>query len=77
MIALDLHGLSEGDRNNGEGDDDNGGPKMVGQFVPESAPGLPPLVWGVAIRPSDNVIFLSDIGSGLWIVKATGRAAVR
>jgi hypothetical protein len=52
---------------------------MVGQFVPEGAPhaGLPaiPDVWGVAIRPSDNVIFLSDLGSGLWIVKPTGRAA--
>lgn len=70
IVALDLRRL---------GREEDTDPKMVGQFVPEGAPhaGLPaiPDVWGVAIRPSDNVIFLSDLGSGLWIVKATGRAA--
>jgi hypothetical protein len=70
VVALDLGRL-------GRGEEDD--PRMVGQFVPEGAPhaGLPaiPDVWGVAIRPSDNVIFLSDLGSGLWIVKPTGRAA--
>jgi hypothetical protein len=31
-------------------------------------------VWGVAIR-KDGVVFASDIGSGLWIVKPKGKAA--
>jgi len=31
-------------------------------------------VWGVAVR-SDNVIFVSDLGSGLWIIRPTGPAA--
>jgi hypothetical protein len=50
-------------------------PKMVGQFVPAPAPDQFPSVWGVVIRPSDNVIFASDEGSGLWIIRATGKAA--
>jgi hypothetical protein len=70
VVALDLEELSKGE-------DDS--PRLVGQFVPTGTPhaGGPPVpdVWGVAIRPSDNVIFLSDLGSGLWIVKATGPAA--
>jgi hypothetical protein len=70
VIALNLRRV---------GRDEADDPRMVGQFVPEAAPhaGGPavPDVWGVVIRPSDNVIFLSDLGSGLWIVKATGRAA--
>ena len=64
VVALDLDELREGDD-----------PRMVGQFVPEPAPEAVPDVWGVVIRPSDNVMFVSDTGSGLWIVKATGRAA--
>jgi hypothetical protein len=52
-----------------------GDPKLVGQFVPPAAEGHVPEVWGVAIRPSDNVIFASDMSSGLWILQATGRAA--
>jgi hypothetical protein len=64
VIALDLEDLREGDD-----------PRMVGQFVPAPAPEQFPSVWGVVIRPSDNVMFVSDEGSGLWIVKATGRAA--
>jgi hypothetical protein len=57
-------------------DDDVEKPKMVGQFVP-TAGGVSafPSVWGVAIRRSDNVIFASDEGSGLWIVRPTGKAA--
>lgn len=70
VVALSLGRLNR---------DEDADPRIVGQFVPEGAPhaGLPafPDVWGVAIRPSDNVIFVSDLGSGLWIVKATGRAA--
>jgi hypothetical protein len=66
VIALDLKNLGKGE---------DGDPKMVGQFVPAPAPGHFPEVWGVVIRPSDNVMFVSDMGSGLWIVKATGRAA--
>jgi hypothetical protein len=45
-------------------------PVMVGQFLPAGFPD----VWGVAIR-SDNVIFVSDLGSGLWIIRPTGPAA--
>ncbi|MGH3035194.1 MAG: LVIVD repeat-containing protein [Gaiellaceae bacterium] len=66
VVALNLRPLSR--RNVGD-------PRMVGQFVPEAAPGAFPEVWGVVIRPSDRVIFVSDLGSGLWIVRATGRAA--
>ncbi|HYM64172.1 MAG TPA: PA domain-containing protein [Gaiellaceae bacterium] len=61
-----------------------GDPKLVGQFVPPGAPSQSPAVhsgvaevWGVAIRASDNVIFASDMNSGLWIVKPVGRAAPR
>jgi len=45
-------------------------PVIVGQFLPAGFPD----VWGVAIR-SDNVIFVSDLGSGLWIIRPTGPAA--
>ena len=45
-------------------------PVMVGQFLPAGFPD----VWGVAIR-SDNVIFVSDMESGLWIIRPTGPAA--
>jgi hypothetical protein len=64
VIALDLDRLRKGKD-----------PKMVGQFVPAPAPDQFPSVWGVVIRPSDNVIFASDEGSGLWIIRATGKAA--
>jgi hypothetical protein len=64
VIALNLGRVLDG-RN----------PKMVGQFVPEPAPGQFPSVWGVVIRPSDNIMFASDEGSGLWIIRATGDAA--
>jgi hypothetical protein len=61
VVALDLTPLNQ----NPPAD-----PVLVGQFVPA---GLPD-VWGVAIR-SDNVIFVSDLGSGLWIIRPTGPAA--
>jgi hypothetical protein len=69
VIALDLRSLNR--RHPGD-------PKMVGQFATPRPAGEVPFageVWGVAIRPSDNAIFLSDMGTGLWIVKATGKAA--
>lgn len=59
-------------------------PKRVGQFVPpphEPAPGAEflgsaPNVWGVAVRCTRRpVLFLSDMNSGLWIVRAVGKAA--
>jgi hypothetical protein len=66
IVALDLGPL---DRNRPRD------PKMVGQFVPTGESSLPfPSVWGVAIR-SDGLIFASDMGSGLWIVKPKGKAA--
>ncbi|MGH2528781.1 MAG: hypothetical protein ACRDH0_05530 [Actinomycetota bacterium] len=63
IVALDLAPLNAATP---------GDPVMVGQFVPE---GADPLVWGVAIRASDGLIFASDMNSGLWIVQATGPAA--
>jgi len=73
VIALDLTPLNNATP---------GAPVMVGQFLPAgghaAVPFLPsniPIVWGVAIRPSDNVVFVSDMNSGLWIVRPTGPAA--
>lgn len=63
VIALDLQPLLDGKN-----------PKMVGRFVPDAAPGQFPSVWGVVIRPSDNIMFASDEGSGLWVIRATGDA---
>ena len=65
IVALDLGPL---DRKR------PGDPKMVGQFVPTGESSWPyPSVWGVAIR-RDGLIFASDMGSGLWIVKPKGKA---
>jgi hypothetical protein len=51
-------------------------PVMVGQFVaPTTEGGFLAGMWGVAIRPTDGVIFASDFTSGLWIVRPTGPAA--
>jgi len=59
-------------------------PVKVGQFVPPGAPSQSDFVhsgvaevWGVAVAERDRgtVLFLSDMNSGLWIVKPTGRAA--
>ncbi len=68
IVAIDIGPLGKSGRNK---------LRMVGQFVPDApASRLPfPDIWGVAIRPSDEVIFASDMGSGLWIVKPKGRAA--
>jgi hypothetical protein len=55
-------------------------PAKVGQFVPPPpAGGEPPfaLVWGVAIDPETGIVYASDIYSGLWIVRPTGRARPR
>jgi hypothetical protein len=46
-------------------------PQLVGQFVPEGHPS----VWGVAINPDTGLIYVSDMNSGLWIVRPTGDAA--
>jgi hypothetical protein len=58
-------------------------PRLVGQFLPAGAPshsaqipGNVPIVWGVAIRPpagdeDEPTVFLSDMNSGLWIVRPT------
>ena len=53
-------------------------PVMKGQFVPpptEDPTGFfppVPLVWGVYPDRSSNLIFASDINSGLWILRPTG-----
>jgi hypothetical protein len=66
VIALDLTPL------NGTPPSD---PVRVGRFVPPDSGGVFEGIWGVAIRPSDNVIFASDFGGGLWVLRATGPAA--
>ncbi len=67
IVALDLKPLNR--RHPGD-------PRMVGQFVPPpSGEDLPFFgMWGVVIR-EDGVVFGSDLGSGLWIVKPKGKAA--
>jgi hypothetical protein len=65
VVALDLRPL---DRRH------PGNPRMVGQFVPAVPAEMVAEVWGVFVR-RDGVIFASDIPTGLWIVKPTGRAA--
>jgi len=72
IVALDLTPLNAATP---------GDPVMVGQFVPDAGvshsdfiPNVP-IVWGVAIRASDGLIFVSDMNSGLWIVDPTGPAA--
>ncbi|MEP6526828.1 MAG: hypothetical protein ABJA86_06655 [Nocardioidaceae bacterium] len=53
-------------------------PVMKGQFVPpptEDPTGTfpaVPIVWGVYPDPVSNLIFASDINSGLWILRPTG-----
>jgi hypothetical protein len=51
-------------------------PRMVGQFVPPPSGAELSFfgMWGVYVR-ADGIVFGSDIGSGLWIVKPKGRAA--
>ena len=74
VVALDLSPLAA---------TTPGDPVMVGQFVPEGAETSPsedwpagiPDVWGVFVRESDGLVFLSDATSGLWIVQPTGPAA--
>jgi hypothetical protein len=72
VVALDLAPL---------GRNTPGDPFKVGQFIPAGGVSHSPFlingipeVWGVAIR-RDGTIFLSDMNSGLWIVRPTGRAA--
>jgi hypothetical protein len=59
-------------------------PRLVGQFVPPPSDAFGdifgpayPLVWGVAIDQGTGLVYASDMRSGLWIVKPTGRAAFR
>lgn len=62
VLALDLTPLSGATPSD---------PIEVGQFIP----GGFPEVWGVATRAQDDVLFVSDLGSGLWIIRPTGPAA--
>jgi hypothetical protein len=50
-------------------------PTFVGQFVPRTPKGEIAEMWGVAIDSATGLIYGSDIGSGLWIVRPTGVAA--
>lgn len=45
-------------------------PQLAGQFVPDGGA----VTWGVAVDPDTGLIYASDIGSGLWIVRPTGDA---
>ena len=72
VVALDLSPLAESPP---------GAPELVGQFAPRGARsrtdfihGGVPVVWGVAIRPRDGTMFVSDVHSGLWIIQPTGPA---
>lgn len=51
---------------------DPAAPALAGQFVPEGDPRAE--VWGVAIDPDSGLVYVSDIASGLWIVRPTGDA---
>jgi hypothetical protein len=75
VVAVDLSPLAR---------DHPGDPRNVGEFVPPPhapAPGAEflgnvPNDWGVAVRCQRRpVLFLSDMSSGLWIVRPVGRAA--
>jgi hypothetical protein len=73
VVALDLSPL---------GGTTPSDPVKVGQFVPPGArsrsdalPNKVPIVWGVAARQSDGILFVSDMNGGLWIVEPTGPAA--
>lgn len=71
VVALDLSALAG---------DPPGDPLLVGQFVPEAGDATAffpevPIVWGVYPRASDDLVFASDILSGLWIVRPIGDAA--
>jgi hypothetical protein len=57
-------------------------PVKVGQFVPEGFAAPTPIliddvptVWGVFVRPSDDLVFVSDMAGGLWIVRPEGDAS--
>jgi hypothetical protein len=57
-------------------------PAFAGQFVPPSDNQRkrfldrgPAQVWGVAIDLSRNLVYASDMRTGLWIVRPTGPAA--
>ena len=47
--------------------------RMRGQFVPRASDliGIP-LVWGVYVQHSRDLVLASDLGSGLWILRPTG-----
>jgi hypothetical protein len=74
VVALDLSPLAKATP---------GDPVLAGQFVPRGSPNPPSEevapyvanVWGVFVRESDGLVFLSDMASGLWIVRPTGPAA--
>jgi hypothetical protein len=49
--------------------DAKGHGQEIGQFLPGHRPGMSALVWGVAPVPSRNLVLLSDMPTGLWIVR--------
>jgi hypothetical protein len=57
-------------------------PRKVGQWIPPGSSRFPetfgpdpfPLVWGVAIDRATNLVYASDMRSGLWIIRPLGEA---
>ncbi|TML16026.1 MAG: hypothetical protein E6G31_02890 [Actinobacteria bacterium] len=51
----------------------NGSSHQLGQFVPPASDRFGvPLVWGVYLDSSHDLVLASDMGSGLWIVRPKG-----
>ncbi len=50
----------------------HGSSRQLGQFVPPTAAGTPPLVWGVYPDHARDLVLASDITSGLWIIRPKG-----
>ncbi|MEP6477718.1 MAG: hypothetical protein ABJC60_10655 [Actinomycetota bacterium] len=53
--------------------DKDGVSTMRGQFVPKASDTIGiPLVWGVYVQHSRDLVLASDLGSGLWILRPVG-----
>jgi hypothetical protein len=53
--------------------DKDGVSTMRGQFVPKASDTIGiPLVWGVYVQHSRDLVLGSDFGSGLWILRPVG-----
>jgi hypothetical protein len=55
--------------------DAKGRGRQLGQFVPGHRAGMEAVVWGVAPVPAKNLVLLSDMPTGLWIVRPSSASA--